>query len=435
MTHSPFKESVAASYRAAEIPRFEGNPLILALPPIPSPAELRDWVGRYPTFTPELRQLPTYLRAHCLDTIPLLVVPAAEHLQLGLKLSRLITSGYMLRNPIAIDAHARLSAVLTRFANGDPAPPSPAARHSTTGLAVVGTSGVGKTTCLDLLLSYYPQVIVHSEWDGTPLPLKQLVWVKLQCPQDGSLKSLCHSFFLEVDRLLGTRYGGLYAVNKCRLDDMIEGMVSAAAVHRLGVLVIDEIQQLNGARAGGAEHIMNFFVRLVNEVGAPLVLIGTPGALPLLQRSLQQARRVSSIGDFAWSRMMKGPTWDSFLRRLWTYQYTREEADLTPKISEEMHRESQGIADVAVKLFLLAQLRAMESAVELLSVDLIKSVAKDELGMLAPLLRALRENHSGNLQKYGDLRWDVSKQFATAIERLDLAALPLPEEGEIVVGL
>ena len=48
---------------------------------------------------------------------------------------------------------------------------------------------------------------------------------------------------------------------------------------------------------------------------------------------------------------------------LWDYQWTKKEVPLTPEISDIMYEESQGIIDIAVKLYAMAQIRAIYSGI------------------------------------------------------------------------
>ena len=79
-------------------------------------------------------------------------------------------------------------------------------RPSASGFAIVGLSGMGKTTAVERTLLLYPQVIQHNRYNGKLFILKQLVWLKLDCPASGSLKVLCQNFFRQVDLILGTNY-------------------------------------------------------------------------------------------------------------------------------------------------------------------------------------------------------------------------------------
>jgi len=42
------------------------------------------------------------------------------------------------------------------------------------------------------------------------------------------------------------------------------------------------------AKSGGSEKMLNFFVNLVNNVGVPVVLVGTPKAVKVLQGILDR---------------------------------------------------------------------------------------------------------------------------------------------------
>ena len=49
--------------------------------------------------------------------------------------------------------------------------------------SLIGCSGSGKSTTLQRILNLYPQVIYHEKYNFT-----QLVYLKIDCPHDGSLK-------------------------------------------------------------------------------------------------------------------------------------------------------------------------------------------------------------------------------------------------------
>lgn len=61
----------------------------------------------------------------------------------------------------------------------------------------MGFSGIGKSSVVERILSLYPQVLLHK----SPVNRLQVVWIKLNCPHDGSLKTLCMDFFTKVDNI------------------------------------------------------------------------------------------------------------------------------------------------------------------------------------------------------------------------------------------
>lgn len=277
-------------------------------------------------------------------------------------------------------------------------------RTSAESFALLGASGGGKTTGMTRILEYYPQVIVHPKLCG----LKQVVWLKIDCPYAGSPKQLCINFFRQMDLLLGSDF--LKRHGNTAIDLMMTQMAQVANRHALGVLIVDELQHLTLAKGVGPEALLNFLVTLINTIGIPVVLIGTMGALSILQEDFRQARRANGLGAAIWERLPQGPVWDYFLKELWPYQWTREESDLTDDIKNVLYEESQGIIDVVVKLFMLGQARAMELGAtrkkrpERIDAALLKTVAKDHFKIIAPMIAALKSGKRSRIAQYDDLR-------------------------------
>ena len=391
-----------------ELPEYRDNPLISCLPPILSQAEAFKALIDHPQFDPAERNAPDHIRLHMLQRLNHYFEPLAEHLKLESRLGLMIRQGYISRNPLDGSYLKSLQNDYERRVHQD----LTARRHimsaKAQGLALIGCSGIGKTSAVERTLDLYaPQVRYHSH----PFSLHQVVWLRLECPHMGSPKQLCISFFHEMDRLLGpgstylTQYGG----SSRSVDSMMVNMSHVADLHALGVLVIDEVQHLRSARGVGPTALLNFLVTLVNQINIPVLLIGTLGAIPVLQGDFRQARRVSGIGSLVWERMQPGPTWDHFVDRLWKYQWTREFTPLTPELREILYQESQGIIDVLVKLFLLGQMRAItlranRKRPETLSRELLLKVAEEDFKMIAPMISALKRGDKAAIAKYDDLK-------------------------------
>lgn len=107
-------------------------------------------------------------------------------------------------------------------------------------------------------------------------------------------------FFRELDDLLGTDYCRQYNSRRAKLDQMMIAMSRLCVSHNVIVLSIDEIQNLCSAQKGVPESVLSFFT-LVNTIGVPVIMIGTPKAFPILQNEFQQAKhgsgRVTPCGN------------------------------------------------------------------------------------------------------------------------------------------
>lgn len=390
-----------AVYKESSVPNYRNNPLIEALPPIYPAQEAFEILKHRPPYSDEERLLPVEVRLHTVQTLLQVFTPLAIHLDLEQRFSRLIRYGYLGRNPMTLGHWADISKRVESVRCGEPA--SLNIRSNTPGFAIVGMSGGGKTTAVETILQkIYPQVIVHREYQGRALNRIQIPWLQLACPFDGSTKALCLDFFRAVDDLLDTHYYETHGRRKTT-DELLPSMARVASIHCLGVLVIDEIQHLSQGKSGGGEKMLNFFVHLVNTIGLRVVLIGTSKAKEVLSKGFRQIRRASGQGDLIWERMRKDEVWRDFLKSLWEYQYVREPSPLTDEISDALYDECQGITDFAVKLLILAQVRAISTGIEKITSAIIRSVAKDSLQLAAPVLQALKSGDTQMLEKYNDV--------------------------------
>jgi hypothetical protein len=396
-----------AIYRQPEIPEYYENPMIEALPPIWTEDEATEELSYYPPYHESMRNSPSHIRHHLIQNSLRFFSPLDIHIDLERRFSCLIRVGYRDRNPFTAKFWQEVN---KRVALIEKSSRSQYRRkrkyHSTAaaGFYVVGISGIGKSQTIEQILRTYPQVICHSRFKKKNFTYMQLVWLKLDCPFDGSIRGLCYNFFQTIDNLLGTNYFSEYAEKARNVDEMIPNMARVAANHCIGVLVIDEIQRLSKAKSGGAEAMLDFFVQLVNTIGIPVVLVGTYKALPILSGAISQMRRGTGQGDLIWDRMQFDEHWQLLMEDLWDYQYIEHKCDLAANstLSEVLYEETQGITDLAIKLFMFAQERAITSGEEKLTTSIIRSAAKDKFNLLQPALKAFKDKDKEALTDFED---------------------------------
>lgn len=405
--------STSASYLDQEVSGYRGNPFIEALPPIMTEDEVIEALARYPPYEEAEREMPAHLRLHAIQNALQFFAPLPVHIDLEQRFSRMIRAGYQMRNPVArgfwrdLDNKSKSLTPSTDVVQN-------CARSIPLGFTIIGFPGVGKSTSVEAILSLYPQVIYHTRYHDRDLNVAQVVWLKLECPHDGSIKGLCLNFFQAIDDLLGTNYEYNYGSGRRTTDELLPKMARVAAIHGVGVLVIDEIQRLSGAKSGGARKMLNFFVQLTNSIGVPVVLVGTYKAQSVLSGEFHQIRRGTGQGDLVWDRMEEGEwaggkpgVWQLFLESLWTYQYVKVPCALIKELSHVLYEETQGITDFAAKAYMLAQVRAITTAAvpedEVITEDVIRSVARDSLKQAQPVLVALRRGDTRLLSTIPDV--------------------------------
>ncbi len=397
--HSLFPE---ATYREQEVPNYRGNRWIEALPPILEKEQAVDRMQKLVRVEDGERAAPAQVRLHMVEGITnSFLQPLDAHVGLFSNISVLLRGGYVPRNTARPDFLRMLLEGARQFdlPTGSVLPQQNLGPGS--GHALIGMSGVGKSTAIEAVLGCYPQVIWHPRLHGSLRSVLQLVWLKLSCPHDGSIKDLCHQFFEAVDRLLGTDYTGIYAQRGTTTNRLRAGMARVAFIHGLGLLVVDEIQNLNEAKSGGDRLMMNFFKILRDVMKVPVLAIGTKAATNVLGGEFQVARRHAGIPVFDPMKLDDG--FEFFCESLFEAQYLRSPVAVTPDTLALLHDLSQGITDIVVQLFVRAQSRALMCGIERLSDDLFREVYEDCFSLLHPFLKAMRRGDEVN-----EGHWDVA---------------------------
>lgn len=397
--------TVKAEYLQQVLPEYQDHPLIEALPDILSASDTMKLLTKRPRYSPDERSLESKYRIHCLSRLlHEFYQPLPQHIDIETRISVCLRQGYLNRNPMGRQYVLMANESYEAMREKRQIRYIPGYHPNASGFTIIGVSGVGKSTAVESILSLYPQVIQHSLYHGEPLPVKQIVWLKLDCPHNGSLGELCYRFFKAVDDAVEPeeKIFDQYKKSRITIDSMLTNMQRLAQEYSLGMLVVDEVQHLSLAK-GGSDAMLNFFVTLVNTIGVPVVLIGTSKAMPILQGEFRQARRSSGHGDLIWNRMKKGRTWITFVESMWEYQWLRDKVPLTAKMLDAFYEETQGIIVLAVILYVLIQEDAIISERETFSAEDVGGVARQRMALVQPMLDALRKNDQKLIDKYEDI--------------------------------
>jgi hypothetical protein len=391
---------VTADYKTAALFEHRGNKPIEALPLPMSDEELFPLLAKYPHFDPVERQLPTHLRQQCVMRLRRYLDPMDEHFLLAQRIDAMLRDGYVNRNFVSTDFRRQLQQSYERLSGGEL--PAELQNEDLTALAmaVLGLSGMGKTRgILRILERRYPRVIYHPAYGQF-----QVVWIHLNATFDSSAKQLCVSFFIELDRLLGTTYQDDFKVlsKGTTTVQLMLRIAHLCRLHHIGIIALDEIQHLEGATVKVSERTMSFLVTFANIVGVPVLLMGTNKARNILQLDFRQARRSTGFGMLYWDRL-QGDAWRAFAECLLRFQWTRNQAPLTDELLNTLWDLSQGVVDVAIKLIMVTQATAMVNGTEMITPAGLLAVAKKEFQLLEPMISAMRSNDIRRIAKFDDV--------------------------------
>lgn len=403
MEGRPWKDRKGGS---VGIPEYDDNPFVSCLPPPPSERDCFEHLVSMPLCTDAERMLEPHLREQLVFIrMKQAFFPVGLQLRQAKQIDLLIRGGYVARNPSTATWQAGVTALALDAGEG-----SSSVRHrerepsvmAADSMVALGPSGIGKTTVLRRMLDGYPQVVRH-EGEGTGV-ITQIVWLRVEAASDGSPKQTVLSMFSEIDRLLGTNYVERHG--KLTREQLLVKAQQICARYAIGLIAVDEIQNLTNSKAGHSD-LMSFLTSLVNVVNVPILMIGTMKALPMMTSCFRTARRGEGNGSIIYEPIPNGEEWRTFVKTLFRFQWTATVTEVDTGLIDVFWEESQGIIDVAVKLFVLSQMRAIRLGAkrkgEAITIDLVRKVADDSLKLVRPMLDALRRKDWKALAGYEDL--------------------------------
>jgi AAA domain len=429
MNHAlPSAQTVYALYLEQRMPQFKGNPLVEALPPSMTDIGLLEALTLMPDYDPAQREWPTSERLMMVATLQNFMVPMLRHTELCRALDAMLRGGYVGRAPRTAGHSAIFQSIYQKQMAGQSFAQTANSRSPQISTALIGISGMGKTTTVQRWCAHLPKVIFHPEYNLYQIPV-----LHVEMPSDGaSIKGLAHGILQKGDELIpGANYYDMYAQKgRTGADTLMRGVARVMNLHLVGLLICDEVQNLANSKKG-SQTVMTELVSAANDLKVPILFIGTNKTAKVLGTDFRQSRRASGQGIAPWDRLMPGTAsdpseWDVFLDILWQFQWVRKPVKLDPLLSRYMFDCSQGVIDLAIKLFAAAQARAMLDGSETLTPELLLDIYNKEFQLMHPMVDALREDNYEILSQYDDIApLNLQQHLENAQRKLSMLKSPL----------
>ena len=401
MNRNLFEKAV---YRKESELLFMGNPLIEAVPFLGDPLEYGPKLLVRMPYSEDERKLSRLERLNKLQYIKQLHVPSTIDTEIAMNIDRCLHWGYYGRNPMPMSVVQ--SAVEEAGIPFDDSLKKiyRSYKQPTYGFPVFGVSGVGKTCSVMNVLTNYPQVIVHTNYRNQPFLLNQLVWLKVDCPPDGTTKGLCHQILQEMDEVLGTTFSTQHPYNRISKDVMLGDLSKAIRSCCLGLLVIDDVQVLCNTKDQVSKETLNFLLSLVNNADIPIVMIGAPKFISIIQSEFQQAKRVTGEGEVHMELLKKeSGDWNRFMKGLWRYQYTQKTVPLDEAMADAFYEETVGNQFLLAILYKLVQDYAIINLQEAFTPETVHKVADYKLGLTKKQREDMKSGKDVELQEFEKL--------------------------------
>jgi len=150
---------------------------------------------------------------------------------------------------------------------------------------ITGCSGIGKSSAINRAIDL---ISANGVIELTEPQTKIIPFVVVQCPFDSSVKGLLLEILRKVDEKIGSDYYTKGLKNRVTTD-MLIGAVSQVALNHIGLLVVDEIQNVVNNKNGNS--LVGMLTQLINSSGISICMVGTPECTSFFEQALQLARR------------------------------------------------------------------------------------------------------------------------------------------------
>ena len=238
---------------------------------------------------------------------------------------------------------------------------------------ITGCSGIGKSSAIYRAID----LIGVNGVIETQSPYRKIIpFVVVQTPFDCSVKGLLLEILRQVDKFIDSDYY-IKGMRARVTTDMLIGMVSQVALNHIGLLIVDEIQNIVNHKGGMS--LVNMLTQLINTSGISIAMVGTPESTAFFEQALQLARR--SLG-LHYNTLEFNDYFCEFCKTVFEYQYTKEKVELTDSILHWLYEHSGGIISVVISLLHDAQEIAILDGTEKICPETLNSAYQKRLSML-----------------------------------------------------
>lgn len=239
---------------------------------------------------------------------------------------------------------------------------------------IIGCSGIGKSSAISRAIT----LISENRMIEIEKPYAKVIpCLVVQCPFDSSVKGLLLEILRKVDETLETNYYNYCIKSRTATTDMLIGLVSSIALNHIGILVVDEIQNVVNSKNG--KNLVGMLTQLINNSGISICMVGTPECIAFFEQAMQLARR--SVG-LQYNSLCYDEYFEVLCETVFNYQYVKHKTEISPSIIKWLYEHSSGVISVVISLIHDAQEIAILTGKEILNIETLNMAYKQRLTLL-----------------------------------------------------
>ena len=219
------------------------------------------------------------------------------------------------------------------------------------GFTLLGSGGCGKSTGVNMMLSHYPQTIIHAKdtWHRT----YQIVYLLVQCTANSNFSKLYENIGEAIDKALNN-FNPVYKTlfQKGGLGEKYNLLKELVMKFNVGCIILDEIELMDVK--SNKESSLQALLTLTNETGVAISVIGTMDAYKNLFFNARTARRMG-VSVIASRYCMDRKRFGLIASILTSYQWGNKPVDYTEDMIDALFEASHGVISDLIEIYKLIQ--------------------------------------------------------------------------------
>ena len=339
------------------------------LSPMKTGAELLSEMTVLPSYDPNIRAQPSTVRLMALSDLYNIYIPSSMSVEIYSKLYLALLRSLQKKEGITaqIQRNENHKRIIQRESNS--------ILGGADSFTVIGSSGIGKSTAINRAID-----LITAQGLIENTLTKIIPCLVVQTPHDCSVKGLLLEILRKVDAFLDSDYYPKALKNRVTTD-MLIGNVAQISLNHIGLLVVDEIQNVVNNKNGKA--LVAMLTQLINSSGISIAMVGTPECTQFFEQAMQLARR--ALGLY-YDAIEYDQFFYDFCATLFRYQYVKNKTELSDAIAQWLYDHSGGIISIVVSLLHDAQEIAILTGTETLDFDTLNEAYQKRLTMLHPFI-------------------------------------------------
>ena len=344
------------------------NDMLYNIPKMKNGNELKDAISYLPEYDENIRYADVNTRLISLSDLYSIYIPSTMSIEIYNKLYlALIQSMQKKFTQLSVKQRYENNKMIQKqMANG--------ILGGSDSFTIIGKSGIGKSSAINHAVS----LITENKLIEINYPYTKIIpCLTVQCPFDSSVKGLLLEILRMVDTILESDYYTSVRTSRSATVDMLIGMVSTIALNHIGLLIVDEIQNVVSSKNG--KNLIGALTQLINNSGISICMVGTPECTKFFEQAMQLARR--SIG-LKYTNMQYDDYFRYFCKIIFSYQYVKNKTNIDESIIEWLYNHTSGVTSVVISLIHDAQEISILNGSEILNLETLNEAYNTRLSMM-----------------------------------------------------